>query len=1058
MSSNFFASINGQFVDLATIPQNQTLQTITMSTNDPTNNQYSMNFKRQVAIKTNDIKVAMNGYCLNGSQTYTFGPAQQGLYLFAGTGTNTLGFCNSINNPPYGMYPTSAYFSIVFNGKIWVATGVGGPGTFAYSYNGINWTNAPNTLNIFKYGYSIAWNGTIFLAGGQPNSGGNSIAYSYDGINWTGIGLPICGNVCNTVAWNGNMWLAGGATGTSSTPEIGYSKDGINWTTSSSSLSSIFSPAGYVYSIVWNGLVWLAVGSSSTNNGIGYSYNGVNWTSVTQTIHNGYSFITHAWNGKIWTIVSSRSANLLGYTTDPLGQTNWTGLGTSTFTTAIKYIKWTGKYFIAACIPTLGNLYAYSTTGNIWTSVTNFTGINSCYTLEYNTVRPHSVTFPRFMVVAGGDASANSMAYSYDGLNWTGLGTSIFSSYCFWVQYNGKIWVAGGKGTTNTLAYSYDGITWVGLGKSIFSNNSSAGCWNGTIWVAGGGGGGSWNSAYSYDGILWIPTLALDTLFDATVGIKCIVWDGSMFVAGGQGKTPNSMLAYSYDGINWTAGNNTSIFDISWGVVSISYNGTLFVAGGSGSGSGSSSGIIAYSYDGFNWTDIGTPLFNTRCYNIVWNGKMFLASGNGNITAYSYNGINWVGLGNVPAFGAAYGIGWDGTRWHIGRSGASQSAYSYNGFNWTTYTNVFGTDGGRCFGSNYGVLPIPYIQHPTIAVGTGTNTIAYSDDGIVWLGLGKTIFTNEGYDVFWNGQIWVAVGNGTNSIAYSIDGIQWTGLGLSVFSTCGNAVTWNGTLWVATGQGTNTLAYSKNGTTWIGLGTTIFSVQGFGISWNGTAFVAMGQGSNTIAYSSNGINWTGIGTTFFTTSGYDVATNGVYWVATGQGTNTLAYTTVRNGSSGWTSVGSIFSTAGNGICWNGSTWVAVGQGANAIAYSTNATTWTGSNASTSTFTTAGFGVCWNGVRFVATGQGGNSIAYSQDGNVWYPAYNGYSTSSTTQLFTTYGNCVASNPGVGAPTVQSQMILNNKGSVGTYTLQINSPPYYQQGFNEVSFKVEQNNVY
>jgi hypothetical protein len=72
----------------------------------------------------------------------------------------------------------------------------------------------------------------------------------------------------------------------------------------------------------------------------------------------------------------------------------------------------------------------------------------------------------------------------------------------------------------------------------------------------------------------------------------------------------------------------------------------------------------------------------------------------------------------------------------------------------------------------------------------------------------------------------VAVGNGTNSIAYSRDGITWTGVTLkTIFSSSGNAVAWNGTIWVAVGNGDdNTIAYSSDGITWIGLGTSVFSV------------------------------------------------------------------------------------------------------------------------------------------------------------------------------------------------------------------------------------------
>ncbi len=72
------------------------------------------------------------------------------------------------------------------------------------------------------------------------------------------------------------------------------------------------------------------------------------------------------------------------------------------------------------------------------------------------------------MWVAGGDG-INRLAYSYDGINWTGLGTIIFN-FALCAAWNGTMWVAGGAGSGggNTLAYSYDGINWTGAGM-VFS-------------------------------------------------------------------------------------------------------------------------------------------------------------------------------------------------------------------------------------------------------------------------------------------------------------------------------------------------------------------------------------------------------------------------------------------------------------------------------------------------------------------------------------------------------------------------------------------------------------
>jgi hypothetical protein len=120
---------------------------------------------------------------------------------------------------------------------------------------------------------------------------------------------------------------------------------------------------------------------------------------------------------------------------------------------------------------------------------------------------------------------------------------------------------------------------------------------------------------------------------------------------------------------------------------------------------------------------------------------------------------------------------------------------------------------------------------------------------------------------------WVAVGTGTNTIAYSADGITWTGLLLTIFSSGGYTVSWNGVRFVAGGAGTSTLAYSSNGVTWIGIGTTVFSSDCWGSYWNGSRWIAMGSGTNTIAWSSDGITWNGLGTSTFSTGGKCVSFN-----------------------------------------------------------------------------------------------------------------------------------------------------------------------------------------
>jgi hypothetical protein len=143
-----------------------------------------------------------------------------------------------------------------------------------------------------------------------------------------------------------------------------------------------------------------------------------------------------------------------------------------------------------------------------------------------------------------------------------------------------------------------------------------------------------------------------------------------------------------------------------------------------------------------------------------------------------------------------------------------------------------------------------------VAVGQGTNTIAYSSNGTTWTGVVSSPFSGQGRFVAWNGIIFLACGNGTNTIANSKDGINWNGSGNILFGI-GRSLAWSGNIWVAVGDsGANTIAYSYDGIIWTGIGTLIYASAAYCVYWNGTMFVVGGLAANTMAYSYNGITWT----------------------------------------------------------------------------------------------------------------------------------------------------------------------------------------------------------
>jgi hypothetical protein len=72
-------------------------------------------------------------------------------------------------------------------------------------------------------------------------AGGASVDYTYDGINWiTSPSGTALFTACTAVAWNGSLWVAGGDSVSKGSPSgvIAYSSDGFIWTNSTSIFSS----------------------------------------------------------------------------------------------------------------------------------------------------------------------------------------------------------------------------------------------------------------------------------------------------------------------------------------------------------------------------------------------------------------------------------------------------------------------------------------------------------------------------------------------------------------------------------------------------------------------------------------------------------------------------------------------------------------------------------------------------------------------------------------------------------------------------------------------------
>ena len=284
----------------------------------------------------------------------------------------------------------------------------------------------------------------------------------------------------------------------------------------------------------------------------------------------------------------------------------------------------------------------------------------------------------------------------------------------------------GGGVTTNKIAYSSNGINWTGStnANTIFTDRVNCILWDGTKWFAGGEGTNT--LGYSNLASTWSASINGNSIFSTSV--YSIAYDGSLYVAAGFG---TNVLGYSNDGINWNASaNGNTFFTVSFAVAT---DGSMWVAGGN------SPDYLIYSTDGINWnpTSNGSSIFTTNVNGIAWNGSMWVAAGGGtNTLGYSYDGINWFGSSNgnsIIGSAQSTSVAWNGTKWVVGAkplggtNPTNTIAISNDGITWSATTN-----GNSIFNQN--VNSVAWNGTKWVAGGQGVNSLGYSTDGLTWSG------------------------------------------------------------------------------------------------------------------------------------------------------------------------------------------------------------------------------------------------------------------------------------------------------------------------------------
>jgi hypothetical protein len=682
------------------------------------------------------------------------------------------------------------------------------------------------------------------------------------------------------------------------TNSLAYSTNGFNW-------SSCNNPAFKISTIEWNGLVYV---SHQEDSDFYYSYNGFDWIiSPTTSIFQTCSDIVYGLS--VFVAVGIGIGGTIAYSVDGI---SWIGSGTTIFENSGNGITCNGTVFVAS-----GGLVpyrlAYSFNGISWIGISSsiFTfALRGCWDGE------------KFLICGYG---SNHLAYSYDNIIWYGIGT-IFGDGARDIAYNGKIYVAVGNGSSNSIAYSYNGISFTGNGTTIFGTTANSILWDGKKFIGTGGFASSTNTlGYSVNGINWI---GLGKTIFSSQGLKIITnfkYQNSITFPTPLLIANNSSSLFTYSNNNAKTWNPFSKPIAS--TLKIAFNGYIYI---------SIDYYLSFSYNGIDWISTEIVIFSTQCNQIIWDNSKFIAVGqDSNLynIAYSYNGFTWNSV--LTQFTFINTICYNGSYYSIsGQTASNFSTFSYGITGYTGYIDRFDNVIQTSYGEFKSLSLVNDWGYSSISSTEGFSTgctVSFKSNtlnGIFMVGLSDINtgrhYTTINFGYYWDGdtnaiKIYESEGfftgtvvstnpsindvlrithNGTH-ITYFINDIlirslSYIGklyLGCSIYNptttiisnlvfepiikpiantftlekitwfNCpllltmvGNSIAWGKNIFVAVGSTTHTIMYSFDGIRWTGLGTTVFSTNGKSVCYK-EKFVAVGEGTNSIAYSLDGINW-----------------------------------------------------------------------------------------------------------------------------------------------------------------------------------------------------------
>ena len=587
-----------------------------------------------------------------------------------------------------------AHSSVVFDGKIWVLgssyDGSNYKNDVWYSAGGSNWntatTDAAWSARILHS--SVVFDDKIWLLGGFDGGNKNDVWYSADGINWVEASTAAAWSARRThssVVFDGKIWVLGGWDGSSYKNDVWYSTDGINW--SEASATAAWSARRAHSSVVFDDKIWV-LGGSITNSGE-INKNDV-WYS-TDGINWVEATTDAAWSARGFhsSVVFNGKIWVLGGYDNSRKNDVWYSTDGINWTKTSTAAAWSARDFHSSVV----------FDDKIWV-LGGYDGSNNFNDVYFAYATGDYLSVSSTGVILGGESSTtiDITLLDDDILELADETFDIIISN----PINATIDVISGDhqatGTILAKIFSWDYATAAAAWSARRIHSSVV--FDGKIWVLGGDGSSYKNDIwYSTDGINWVETTTA-TGWSARYYHTSVVFDGKIWVLGGFDGGNKNDVWYSADGINWVEATTDAAWSARYGHSSVVFDDKIWVLGGSITNSGEiNKNDVWYSTDGINWIEATTTAdWSARRSpsSVVFDGKIWVLGGydggNKKDVWHSADGINWVEASANAAWSARYdhsSVVFDDKIWVLGGKNGDNKKdvwYSADGINWIETT------------------------------------------------------------------------------------------------------------------------------------------------------------------------------------------------------------------------------------------------------------------------------------------------------------------------------------------------------------------------------------